>query len=98
MPERRRKLNKGMGQKRSNLQGENDAQPKIRCVWFELCTDVRLFNAVADATARQCSTFHLGLNRSIFDGPRYGDCDGPQCRPELGFEWGQGAGPRKAWL
>src|SRR5580704_1357682 len=80
--------------------GENNAQPKIRCIcFFELRRDDWLLDAAADTGARQISVVHNhGLNRSISDGPRYGDCDGPQRRPELRFKWGQGAGSWTAWL
>src|SRR4029077_14731878 len=77
----------------------NDAQPNIRCIcFFELCIDVWLFDAAADAGARQLSAVHHGLNRSISDGPRCGDCDGPQRGSAIRCQGRHGYGPRKAWL
>src|SRR6202030_488547 len=50
------------------------------------------------STGRQESVSHHAPTRSIPDGPRCGDCDVPQRRPELRFERGQGASSWTAWL
>src|SRR5690348_10300650 len=79
--------------------GESYAQLKIPCSCFcDRCFDVWSHEPLADAGARQFSADHHDLNRSISDGPRRGDCNGTQCRPELHFKQGKGAGSWTARL
>src|SRR5579863_3496133 len=89
-----------LGEKENTTsKGENDGRPKTPRICFsDPCHHAWLFDTVADAGARQLSAVHHGLNRYLFDGPRCGDCDGPQRGPGLHFKRGQGAGSWTAWL
>src|SRR5436305_5193290 len=77
---------------------KNEVRRQGRICVLNLYVDVCLFDILTAPGARQFSAVHHRLNRSVSDVPRCGDCDGPQRRPELRFERGQGAGSWTTWL